>query len=227
MPLKSIIVDGKEQIVEDEEKRDMLLSLTERPRTAAGASLILDQKPEVNASFSISSRLPVSPQSTMHTRNAMQYKESEVQSSASTLVDSEVIAECDEVKQGKISEMKNLFFMPSELNASQIIDNPKIQKPKDLKFEPKALPFSNPKLLKADTFLKISREEFEKSIELIKANANVPSDKSAGAMKLKLNLMNYIGTMCNESSKLADAFINVELHKDLLAIIKNGYHLDM
>ncbi len=126
MPLKSVIVDGKEQLIEDEERRDLLLSLTERPRTAAGASLILDQKPEVNASFSVSSRLPVSPQSTMHTRNALQYKDSEAQSSTSTLVDSQVIAERDEASKLKTNEAKKLFFMPSELTASQIIDNPKV-----------------------------------------------------------------------------------------------------
>jgi hypothetical protein len=228
MPLKSIIVDGKEQLVEDEEKRDLLLSLTERPRTAAGASLILDQKPEVNASFSVSSRLPVSPQSTMQTRNALQCKESDVQSSTSTLVGSQVAAaDRDELAKLKSNEARQLFFMPSELSASQIIDNPKIQKPVALKFEPKVLPVANAKAHKADTFLKLPRDEFNASVDAIKANTNVPGDKSAGAMKIKLHLMNYVGSLCNESSKMADAFVQAELYKELLLVIKNGYHVDM
>jgi hypothetical protein len=81
--------------------------------------------------------------------------------------------------------------------------------------------------MKAETFLKLPREEFEKSIEIIKIHTNVPNDKSAGAMKLKLHLMNYIGTVCYESTKLADSFVQVELHKDLLSIIKNGFHIEM
>ncbi len=71
------------------------------------------------------------------------------------------------------------------------------------------------------------RDEFEKSIEMIKANTNVPQDKSASAIKLKLHLMNYIGTLCTESSKLADSFIQIDLHKDLMQIIKNGHNLEM
>ena len=226
MPLKSIIVDGKEQLVEDEERRDLLLSLTERPRTAAGASLImLDQKPEVNASFSVSSRLPVSPQSTMQTRNALQCKESDVQSSStSTLVGSAQVVETKPAN----NETRQLFFMPSELSASQIVDNPKIQKPVALKFESKVLPVGgNAKALKADTFVKLPRDEFSACVDAVKANTNVPSDKSAGAMKLKLHLMNYVGTLCNESSKMADAFVQAELYKELLLVIKNGYHVDM
>ena len=89
------------------------------------------------------------------------------------------------------------------------------------------LPITNPKLHKAETFIQMPRDEYEKSIETIKSNTNVPSDKSAGAIKLKLHLMNYIGTLCSESSKLADSFVQVELYKDLLSIIKNGHNLEM
>ena len=122
---------------------------------------------------------------------------------------------------------KKLFFLPNELNRSHIIDNPKIQKPASLKYEPKVLPFTNQKLFKADTFLKLPKDEFEKSLDAIKVNTNVPNDKSAGAIKLKLHLMNYIGTVCTESGKLADAFVQIELYKDLILIIKNGHNLEM
>ena len=125
------------------------------------------------------------------------------------------------------NDLKRLFFLPNELNTSQIIDNPKIQKPASLKYEPKVLPFTNQKLFKADTFMKLPKDEFEKSLEVIKSNTNVPSDKSAGAIKLKLHLMNYIGTVCTESSKLADAFVQADLYRDLILIIKNGHNLEM
>ena len=75
--------------------------------------------------------------------------------------------------------------------------------------------------------MKLPKEEFEKSLEMIKSNTTVPSDKSAGAIKLKLHLMNYIGTVCTESSKLADAFVQVDLYRDLILIIKNGHNLEM
>lgn len=55
----------------------------------------------------------------------------------------------------------------------------------------------------------------------------MPSDKSAGAIKIKLHLMNYIGTLCLESSKFADSFIQIELYNDLLSIIKNGHNIEM
>ncbi len=102
-----------------------------------------------------------------------------------------------------------------------------IQKASLLKFEPKSLPFSNTKLYKTSTFLQLSKAEFEKGIEQIKANTTVPTDKSANAIKLKLHLLNYIGTLCVESGKLADAFIQFEIYKDLLQIIKNGHNLEM
>ena len=165
----------------------------------------------------------------------MQYKESDVQSSTSTIVGSQQMNnenDADGVNDSpekliNEDDLRRLFFLPSELNASQIVDNPKIQKTTSLKFEPKVLPFTNPKLLKAESFLKMPRDEFEKSLLQVKANTNVPSDKSAGAIKLKLHLMNYIGTICSESSRLADAFVQVELYKDLVLIIKNGHSLEM
>jgi hypothetical protein len=66
LPTKSIIVDGKEQIVEDDDVNEMnehddkvnTLNFsrisTDRPRTGAASSTVLDQmQPEMNASFSI------------------------------------------------------------------------------------------------------------------------------------------------------------------------------
>jgi serine/threonine-protein kinase ULK4 len=252
LPTKSIIVDGKEKIVdldddeenenisnENDDKLNTLAFSTDRPRTAAGLSTIFDQskQPEVNVSFSISSRLPTSPQSTVHTRNALQYKDSEepnISSSSTSTITSQQQNDRTEkfdvssnINMAARNDLKRLFFLANELNTSQIIDNPKIQKPASLKYEPKVLPFTNQKLFKAETFLKLPKDEFEKSLETIRVNTNVPSDKSAGAIKLKLHLMNYIGTICTESSKLADAFVHVDLYRDLILIIKNGHNLEM
>ena len=117
----------------------------------------------------------------------------------------------------------------------------KIQKVASLKYEVKVLPFKNPKLHKAETMLQMGRDELAKCIELIKANTNVPvaaggagggvSDGKAaavaGMVKLKLHVLNYIGSMCVESSKVADTFIEHDVHKELLATIRTGANLEM
>lgn len=107
------------ELNENEDKVNLSHILTDRPRTAA-ASTILEQKhPEVNVSFSISSRLPVSPQSTLQTRNALQCKDLDEQSSLSTLT-----SQSDKFLSQ--DEYRRLFFLPSELNVSQIVDNPRV-----------------------------------------------------------------------------------------------------
>lgn len=249
IPAKSIHIEeaDDDHLITENNKNPLCFSRlsTDRPRTAAGGSIVLEQQkpPEVNVSFSISSRLPASPQATIQTRNPIQCKESDEQksssSSVSTVVSSQKVVQPSQVtsetnqldekerENPSLNEYRRMFFLPSELNVSQIIDNPKIQKPASLKFEPKALPFSNPKYLKAQTLLTLSRDEFLKCMSGIKANTNVPSDKSAGAIKLKLHLMNYIGSLCCESAKIADSFIQIELYKDLMTIIKNGHNLEM
>lgn len=108
------------ELNENEDKVNLSHILTDRPRTAA-ASTILEQKhPEVNVSFSISSRLPVSPQSTLQTRNALQCKDLNEQSSLSTLTSQ------SNDKFLSQDEYRRLFFLPSELNVSQIVDNPRV-----------------------------------------------------------------------------------------------------
>ena len=234
MSRKSLFIDGKDDTQEEEDELDEVDDqvnhlnasrlLTDRPKTAGG-SMVLEKHPEINVSFSISSRLPTSPQSTIQTRTAVQCNQESDLKSSST--DTLKIESDDNPKFASRNESLRLFFMPSELNVSQIIDNPKIHKSSLLKFEPKALPFSNAKLLKTSTFLQLSKPDFEKALEQIKANTNVPTDKSASAIKLKLHLMNYIGTLCTEATKFADSFIQVELYRDLLNIVKIGHNLEM
>jgi hypothetical protein len=80
---------------------------------------------------------------------------------------------------------------------------------------------------KADSLLHVSNVELENWLHSIKTNTNVPSDKSAGALKIKLNLLNYIGTLCYESSQLANILMQADLHMELLQITKNGPSLEM
>lgn len=174
--------------------------------------------------------MPVSPQSTIQTRNPVQYnKDSEIRNSASTLVSQNFEKEDNltETFIDSFNQYRSLFFLPSELIMSQIVDNPKIQKPITMKFEPKALTFINSKFFKVENFFKISKDECNKIIDIIKQNTTVPAEKTAGAIKQKLHLLNYIGTLCSESDKLADLFVQAELYKDLLSIIKNGHNLEM
>lgn len=199
--------------------------LTDRPKTASG-SMILEKHPEINVSFSISSRLPTSPQSTIQTRTAVHCQESDL---ANTLTAVQATTEdfFANEKQSSRNGYRGMFFMPSELNMSPIVDNPKIHKSSLLKFEPKALPFSNQKLFKTSSFLQLAKPDYERGLEQIKANCQVPQDKSVSAIKLKVHLMNYIGTLCVESSKLADSFVHIELYKDLMNIVRNGHNLEM
>ena len=75
--------------------------------------------------------------------------------------------------------------------------------------------------------LQVTRDEFNKHLDFIKSNANVTNDKSALVIKSKLQLMNYIGCLCTESSQIADEFMNIELYKDLILIVKSGHNLEM
>ena len=75
--------------------------------------------------------------------------------------------------------------------------------------------------------LQIPRDDFYKHLDHIKSNTVVPNDKSALVIKSKLQLMNYIGCLCTESSQMADEFMNIELYKDLVLIVKSGHNLEM
>jgi serine/threonine-protein kinase ULK4 len=180
--------------------------LTDRPKTAHG------QKPEVNVSFSMSSRLPVDVSQNI-TLQPIDRQISEESTSVS--------------KSFSKFESKKPFFISTELNTSQIIDNPKIQKPSSLKFEPKSLPIANNGLFRAEKLLKLPRSEFNKQLDIIKQNTNVPTEKTAIVIKNKLHLLNYIGFICTESSQIANELIDIELYKDLVSIIKGGHNLEM
>lgn len=148
-PLKSIHVDedDNDHLITDSKHHLSLSRLSsDRPRTAGAInSIILDQQkaPEVNVSFSISSRLPASPQATIQTRNPIQYKESDEQKSSNSSVSTITISQkgfetqralednkdeniFEPQRDQSFNEYRRMFFLPSELTVSQIIDNPKV-----------------------------------------------------------------------------------------------------
>ena len=56
------------------------------------------------------------------------------------------------------------------------------------------------------------------------------SPTNANGMRVKLNLLSYIGWACLEqanSGAFADALITKEVHKDLLNLITNGSSMEM
>lgn len=65
----------------------------------------------------------------MQTRNPVQCKDSDENSGTSTLVSQQ--DDADDTKFASRNEYRRLFFVPSELNVSQIVDNPKV----DFKFQ--------------------------------------------------------------------------------------------
>jgi hypothetical protein len=122
MTTKSIIIDGKESLMDDQGDMELLIDRhrlsTDRPKTAAH-----DQKPEMNVSFSMSSRLPVSPQSTIHTRNPLQCQESDETSQQQQQSNSTSYSNNN---NPNYNEYRKLFFLNSESNSSQIIDNTRV-----------------------------------------------------------------------------------------------------
>ncbi len=65
----------------------------------------------------------------MHTRNPVQCnQESDLASSSTSLIPTQ--QQNDELQDNKFSsknEYRRMFFTPSELNVSQIVDNPKVK----------------------------------------------------------------------------------------------------
>jgi hypothetical protein len=56
------------------------------------------------------------------------------------------------------------------------------------------------------------------------------SPANANGMRVKLNLLSYIGSTCLEqtnSGAFTDALIGKEIHKDLLNLITNGSSMEM
>lgn len=75
--------------------------------------------------------MPTSPQPTIQTRNPVLCKESDQQSSTNTLVSQSNTFDKDEnfseTLVETLNEYRRMFFLPSELNVNQIVDNPKVK----------------------------------------------------------------------------------------------------
>lgn len=80
---------------------------------------------------------------------------------------------------------------------------------------------------------RISAVDLQEHASMIKkelASTTAGSPNNANAMRVKPNLLNYIGYTCLEqgnSGAFADALIVKEVHKDFLNIITNGTTMEL
>jgi hypothetical protein len=146
-----------------------------------------------------------------------------------------------------IERLRKMLFSKAELQPTPIVENHKIQKTLPFKFESKLLPFQlgKCKYFSESTFLsrlcifldenlsRLSSVELQEHVNMIKkelSTATAGSPTNANGMRVKLNLLNYIGWTCLEqanSGAFTDALIAKEVHKDLLNLITNGSSMEM
>ncbi|XP_030856242.1 serine/threonine-protein kinase ULK4 [Strongylocentrotus purpuratus] len=116
------------------------------------------------------------------------------------------------------------IFTQWDLSVSPIIDNPKIQKPASLKYDTRSLGIpvhSNDKLVKmTDTALQIYLGN------LTEALASKSGDKSAGTQRTKLQLLNYVGTICGNGA-VAKAVAVSKLIPCMINLLKTSQPLEI
>ncbi len=80
---------------------------------------------------------------------------------------------------------------------------------------------------------RLSSVDLHEHVNMIKKEfSTTPSGSptNPNGMRVKLNLLNYIGSTCLEqanSGAFTDALIAKEIHKDLLNLITNGSSMEM
>ncbi|XP_072174268.1 serine/threonine-protein kinase ULK4-like [Diadema setosum] len=116
------------------------------------------------------------------------------------------------------------IFTQWDLGVSPIVDNPKIQKPASLKFDTRTLGIPVHSLEKLH---KMS----ESAIQIFFGNVadslgSKGGDKSAGAQRTKLQLLNYVGTICSNGA-LARAVATSKLIPCLLQLLKPSQPLEI
>ncbi|XP_077997486.1 serine/threonine-protein kinase ULK4-like [Glandiceps talaboti] len=191
------------------------------------------------AVFSLSSR-PRTTQNSTYERQAaddksMAYRKSEMkksqktpgkslESQASQVVSARSTGRDRKASESQNSEMKELIYTTWDLTVTQIIDNPKIQKPLSLKWDPKALPTQTPNIEKLK---KMKPEELEEhSNGLAEVLNKAVNDKSAGSQRMRVQLLTYIAAICNDSS-LAAVVIKTKLVSAVQQQIKTPQHLEI
>ncbi len=80
---------------------------------------------------------------------------------------------------------------------------------------------------------RLSSVDLQEHVNMIKKEFSTTasgSPSNANGMRVKLNLLSYIGWTCLEqanSGAFTDALIAKEIHKDLLNLITNGSSMEM
>lgn len=80
---------------------------------------------------------------------------------------------------------------------------------------------------------RLSSVDLQEHANMIKKELSTPipgSPSNTNGMRVKLNLLNYIGCTCLEQTNpgaFTDALIAKDIHKDLLNLITNGSSMEM
>ncbi|CAF3826828.1 unnamed protein product [Rotaria magnacalcarata] len=155
-----------------------------------------------------------------------------------------------------IERLRKMLFSKAELQPTAIIENKTIQKTLPFKFENKLLPFQlgkcknkqfhsieiipliaivyfefgSPQDENLSRLSSVDLQEHASTIKKELSNTTAGSPTSANGMRIKPNLLNYIGFTCLEqanSGPFADALIAKEIHKDFLYLITNGGTMEL
>ncbi|CAF1313394.1 unnamed protein product [Adineta steineri] len=195
-------------------------------RSAISSRLAPTDRPESNVSFSLSC-----------TKTSIQltqpHKTVEVDGNKTLTNDRSSINTHEQstaIGSESIERIRKMLFSKAELQPTSIVENQKIQKTLPFKFENKLLPFQ---LGKYENLSRLSSVDLQEHANMIKKELSITSAGSptnANGMRVKLNLLNYIGSTCLEqtnSGAFADVLIIKDVHKDLLNLITNGGSMEL
>ncbi|XP_070570281.1 serine/threonine-protein kinase ULK4-like isoform X2 [Ptychodera flava] len=192
--------------------KQAVFSLSSRPRTTQNTTYDGDTR-----GFKTSAYSKTDVKKSRKTEKSTDMQSSQAASTRSTVRDRKV-------SESQNSEMKELIFTVWDLTTTQIIDNPKIQKPTSLKWDNKALPLQAPTVEKLK---KMKPEEIEDLMNtLADTLSKAVNDKTASSQRMRIQLLTYIAALCNDSTLAAYA-IKSRLVSALQQQLKSPQHLEI
>ncbi|CAF1297751.1 unnamed protein product [Adineta ricciae] len=195
-------------------------------RASVNSRVTTTDRPECNVSFSLSC-------TKTSVQIAQPNKTDETTSSKSRLNDHSSISTHEQSTASgseSVERVRKMLFSKAELQPTPIVENQKIQKTLAFKYESKLLPFQ---LGKYENLSRLSSVDMQEHANMIKKELSMTSPGSPtnqNGMRVKSNLLNYIGSTCLEqanSNVFADVLISKDVYKDLLNLITNGGSMEM
>ncbi|CAF1019692.1 unnamed protein product [Adineta ricciae] len=195
-------------------------------RASVNSRVATTDRPECNVSFSLSC-------TKTSVQIAQPNKTDETTSSKSRLNDHSSISTHEQSTASgseSVERVRKMLFSKAELQPTPIVENQKIQKTLAFKYESKLLPFQ---LGKYENLSRLSSVDMQEHANMIKKELSMTSAGSPtnqNGMRVKSNLLNYIGSTCLEqanSNVFADVLISKDVYKDLLNLITNGGSMEM